>query len=178
IPVLMFFTNTHDDYHRPTDDFDKIDTVGVRRVAALVTGITRTVADRSARLTLQRGAGKPPAAEAESRGYGAYLGSVPDFTPVESGVKLSGVRADSPADKAGIRSGDIIVRFGTMDIKDLYALTDALRAHKPGDSVPVTVSRPRGPPFALLTGRVNGWRHRGETADNGEIRRHCWPCAP
>jgi hypothetical protein len=141
IPVLMFFTNTHDDYHRPTDDFDKIDTVGVRRVAALVTGITRTVADRSARLTLQRGAGKPPAAEAESRGYGAYLGSVPDFTPVESGVKLSGVRADSPADKAGIRSGDIIVRFGTMDIKDLYALTDALRAHKPGDSVPVTVMR-------------------------------------
>lgn len=141
IPVLMFFTNTHEDYHRPTDDFDKIDTVGVRRVAALVAGITRTVADRPARLTLERGAGKPPAARAEARGYGAYLGSVPDFTPVDYGVKLSGVRADSPADEAGIRGGDIIVRFGSMDIKDLYALTDALRAHKPGESVPVTVLR-------------------------------------
>jgi aminopeptidase N len=141
IPVLMFFTNTHEDYHKPTDDFDKIDTTGVRRVAALVSTITRTVADRPARLTLKRGAGKPPAAEAASRGYGAYLGSVPDFTPVDYGVKLSGVRAESPADKAGIQGGDVIVRFGSMEIKDLYALTDALRAHKPGDSVPVTVLR-------------------------------------
>lgn len=141
VPVLMFFTNTHEDYHRPTDDFAKIDTAGVRRVAALVTSIARTATDRPERLTVQLGAGAPPAAEAESRGYGAYLGSVPDFTPIEYGVKLSGVRADSPADEAGILAGDIIVRFGTMDIKDLYALTDALRAHKPGDSVPVTVLR-------------------------------------
>ncbi|MEJ2187736.1 MAG: M28 family peptidase [Gemmatimonadota bacterium] len=141
IPVLMFFTNTHEDYHKPTDDFEKIDTTGVRRVAALVASVARTVADRPARLTLQLGAGKPAEAQADSRGYGAYLGSVPDFTPVDYGVRLSGVRDDSPADKAGIRAGDIIVRFGTMDIKDLYALTDALRAHKPGDSVPVTVLR-------------------------------------
>jgi len=141
IPVLMFFTNTHEDYHRPTDDFEKIDTAGVRKVAAMVSDIARTVADRPARLTLQRSAGPPPAANAEARGYGAYLGSVPDFTPVDYGVKLSGVRSDSPADKAGIQAGDIIVRFGDMDIPDLYALTDALRAHKPGDSVPVTLLR-------------------------------------
>ena len=107
----------------------------------MVSDIARTVADRPARLTLQRSAGPPPAANAEARGYGAYLGSVPDFTPVDYGVKLSGVRSDSPADKAGIQAGDIIVRFGDMDIPDLYALTDALRAHKPGDSVPVTLLR-------------------------------------
>ena len=76
-----------------------------------------------------------------STGYGAWLGSVPDFTPVERGVKLSGVTKGSPADTAGIRAGDIIVGLGTHDVADLQGMTDALRAHKPGDVVDVQVLR-------------------------------------
>lgn len=56
-------------------------------------------------------------------------------------MKLTGVRTDSPAEKAGIRAGDVIVRMGEMDVHDLQGLTNALRAHKPGDTVPVVLLR-------------------------------------
>lgn len=140
VPVLHFFTNAHEDYHRPSDDWQKIDTEGVEHIARLVADVAADLGSRHARLTLLRGAGAPPAA-GEGPGYGAYLGSVPDFTPVERGVRLTGVGPGSPAETAGIRGGDIIVGFGEMDIGDLYDLTAALRAHKPGDTVEVAVLR-------------------------------------
>ncbi len=87
-----------------------------------------------------RGAGTPPHARSGG-GYGAYLGSIPDFSPADFGVRLTGVRAGSPADRAGIRAGDVIVRLGGMEIADLYALTDALRAHRAGDRVSIAVVR-------------------------------------
>lgn len=139
LPVLHFFTNVHEDYHRPSDDWEKVDAAGLEKVAAIVERVARDVAGRPAALTFRRPTAPPPRAAAG--GYGTYLGSIPDFTPVERGVKLSGVRAGSPAERAGIRAGDVIVRMGEMDVADLQGLTDALRAHQPGDVVPVTVLR-------------------------------------
>ena len=75
--------------------------------------------------------------DAASPGYGAYLGTIPDFSPVEYGVLLGGVREGSPADLAGLERGDIIVALGDMEVADLYDLTDALRAHRPGDTVTI-----------------------------------------
>jgi S1-C subfamily serine protease len=142
VPVLHFFTNTHGDYHKPTDDWDKIDPKGLSAVAAIVSDVAAAAANSRPRLTLVRGAGEPPKpVSGTSRGYGAWLGSVPDFTPVERGVKLSGVTTGSPAEVAGIRAGDILVGFGTHEVADLQAMTDALRAHKPGDVVDVQVLR-------------------------------------
>ena len=142
VPVLHFFTNVHSDYHKPSDTWDKIDYPGIDRVAALVTRVATDVAGQPAGLTLIRGAGKPPAQDsAASPGYGAYLGTIPDFTPVEKGVKISGVRGGSPAEKAGLKAGDIIVAFDEKEIKDLYGMTDGLRSRKPGDTVKVTVLR-------------------------------------
>jgi hypothetical protein len=142
VPVLHFFTNVHADYHRPTDDWEKIDGPGLQRVGALVADVANQIADRRSPLTLVRGAGTPPGeAQSGDSGYGAYLGSIPDFTPVEFGVKLSGVREGSPADKAGIRGGDTIVGFNDEPVKDLYVLTAQLRKHKPGESVHVKVLR-------------------------------------
>jgi membrane-associated protease RseP (regulator of RpoE activity) len=142
IPVLHFFTNVHGDYHRPSDDWDRIDVAGIAKVAVIVSDVATAVADRRPLLTLQRGAGQPPSAGgSRSAGYGAYLGSVPDFTPVARGVKLSGVTPGSPADKAGIRAGDIIVGMDSTVIADLQAMTDALSAHKPGDAVTVKLLR-------------------------------------
>jgi len=141
VPVLHFFTNTHGDYHKPSDDWERIDTSGLAKVAAVVHDVTRAAANRRPALTLQRGAGEPPRQNSSGAGYGAYLGSVPDFAPVERGVKLSGVTAGSPADKAGIRAGDIVLGIGASDVADLQGMTDALRGHKPGQDVDVRVLR-------------------------------------
>jgi hypothetical protein len=138
IPVLHLFTNVHGDYHKPSDDWDKIDADGLERVGNFAARIVASVADRRDRLTLIPGVGAPAQ---DSGGYGAYLGTVPDFTPVDHGVLLSGVSAGSPAEKAGIDGGDIIIALGEHDVADLYALTDALRAHAPGDRVRVVVLR-------------------------------------
>jgi hypothetical protein len=142
VPVLHLFTNTHGDYHKPSDDWNKIDGPGLEKVSAMVADVALTVANRRPQLTLRRGAGEPPrAAGAAPAGSGAYLGTVPDFTPVDRGVKLSGVTAGSPADKGGLKAGDVILSIGTHDVPDLQGMTDALNAHKPGDATTVTVLR-------------------------------------
>lgn len=138
IPVLHFFTNVHDDYHKPSDDWEKIDAAGIDKVSAIVTAVTRTTANQPAALTLVK---LPPPAPAAAGGYGAYLGTVPDFSPVNYGVKLSGVREGSPAAQAGLQAGDIIIRFDSEEIKDLQGMTNALRTRKPGETVKITVLR-------------------------------------
>ena len=79
--------------------------------------------------------------QGDSRGYGAYLGSVPDFSPVKYGVKISGVRENSPAAVAGLAAGDVIIKFDAREVADLQGMTDALRTYKPGDQVKITVLR-------------------------------------
>lgn len=139
IPVLHFFTNVHSDYHNPGDDWEKIDAPGMNKVASIVAALTSHAANRETVLTLQKGVGRRPAAA--SSGYGAYLGTVPDFSPVKYGVKISGVRDDSPAAQAGLTAGDIIIKFDDKAIADLQGMTDALRTYKPGDKVKITVLR-------------------------------------
>ncbi|HEX9580170.1 MAG TPA: M28 family peptidase, partial [Gemmatimonadales bacterium] len=138
VPVLHFFTGAHQDYHRSTDDADKINLDGVARIATLAADLAWTLATRRAPLTFVDAEPPPPVA---GGGYGAYLGTVPDMSESPGGVRLTGVRAGSPAEAAGIKAGDIIVRIGDHEVKDLYAMTDALRAHKPGDSVVIAVMR-------------------------------------
>ena len=69
------------------------------------------------------------------------MGTIPDMTPQDFGVRITGVREDSPAEKAGLRAGDTIVELGGKEITDLYAYTYVLRDHKPGDEVTVVVLR-------------------------------------
>jgi S1-C subfamily serine protease len=74
-------------------------------------------------------------------GVRAYTGTVPDFGEQSGGMKLAGVREGSPAAKAGLQAGDMIVKFGKVDIKNLYDYTYALGEYKPGDEVLVVVKR-------------------------------------
>jgi len=142
IPVVHFFTNTHAQYHGPADDWQLIDSAGLGRIALLSAKLAREIADPAVQVTLVRGAGqKPGAVGGPGGGYGAYLGSVPDFSPVPRGVLLGGVSAGSPAEQAGLRRGDVIVRLGGAEIADLQAMTNVLRQHKPGDTVEVVVLR-------------------------------------
>jgi hypothetical protein len=144
-PVLHLFTDLHEDYHRTTDDWQKINLDGLKRVSDFTLGLVTALANRARPLTfedlpspLPNQASAPPAV---TPGYGAYLGTVPDMTGTPGGVRLVGVRAGSPAEKAGLRGDDIITRIGAADTPDLQAMTDALRSHRPGETVEIVVRR-------------------------------------
>ena len=141
IPVLQFFTDMHEDYHKATDVASKINVPGEARVIDYAERIARDIANRPARLTYVRSS-QPPPHMSTGPGSGTYFGSVPDMGAADvAGVKLAGVTAGSPADKAGVLAGDIIVEFGGRPVKDIYEYTDAIGAHKPGDVVQVVVLR-------------------------------------
>jgi membrane-associated protease RseP (regulator of RpoE activity) len=144
-PVLHLFTDLHEDYHRTTDDWQKVNYDGLKRVADFTLGLVTALANRHRALTFQD-MPAPLASQAATPsngppGYGAYLGTVPDMTGAPGGVRLVGVRAGSPAEKAGLRGDDIITRIGTTDTPDLQAMTDALRSYKPGETVEILVRR-------------------------------------
>lgn len=141
VPVLHFFTDIHDDYHRATDDAEKINAPGEARVVDLAAGIIRAVADRDARPTFVKMA-PPPTTMTTREGQQVYLGSVPDMAAGNvPGLKLTGVRPGSPADVAGLKAGDIVVELGGVPVTDLYSYSAALYAHKPGDRVTIAVMR-------------------------------------
>lgn len=140
IPVLHFFTDLHDDYHRATDDIEKINAPGEAHVVALAERVVRAIADRPGRLTAVRVAAPPPSTRGQ--GSNAYLGSIPDMSAGDvPGLKLSGVRAGSPADLGGLLAGDVIVEFGRAAVTDLNTYSAALYAHKPGDRVEIVYLR-------------------------------------
>ena len=140
VPVLHFFSNLHEDYHRATDDADKINAAGETKIITLAERVAREIDRRNARLTFVRMAA--PAPVASGSGSNVYLGSIPDMaSPEIKGLRLTGVRAGSPADSGGLKAGDIIVEFGGKTVEDLQTYSDALYSFKPGDVVDVLVVR-------------------------------------
>jgi Peptidase family M28/PDZ domain len=141
IPVLHFFTDLHEDYHSAGDVVSKINATGEAHVVDIAERVIRSIADRPSRLTFVRSAAPPPVASSR-QGSEVYLGSIPDMSNgAGRGLRLTGVRAGSPAEQAGIVAGDVIVEFGGRPVKDLYDFSDALYSHRPGDSVSVVVVR-------------------------------------
>ncbi|HEU4723725.1 MAG TPA: M28 family peptidase, partial [Candidatus Eisenbacteria bacterium] len=145
IPVLHLFTGTHEQYHTPDDDAPLINAVGGAAVARFTTllGADLATAATAASPVYAR-ANAAPAMSGDSRGYGAYLGTVPDFRAMEStegGVLLSDVRPGGPAERAGIKGGDRIMMIAGTKIANLYDMTYALQDQKPGQTVDILVIR-------------------------------------
>lgn len=140
-PVLHMFTDLHEDYHRASDDWEKINADGLARVADYTAAVVRALADRRMPLTFVNVPAPAPAASSSASGYGAYLGSIPDMSENPGGVRLTGVRAGSPAEKAGLKGNDIIVGIGDRAVPDLQAMTNVLRQHRPGDVVEIRFLR-------------------------------------
>jgi aminopeptidase YwaD len=141
VPVLHFFTDLHEDYHRASDVASKINATGEAHVVDVAERVIREIADRSSRLTFVRSSA-PPQLTGSRSGSDVYLGSIPDMSEGDGpGLRLTGVRAGSPADLAGLVAGDVIVEFGGKSVKNLYDFSDALYSHRPGDDVPVVVLR-------------------------------------
>jgi hypothetical protein len=141
IPVLMLFTGAHTDYHRPSDTWDKINEQGLWRVARFATALVESLDARPRPHYVKAKADSSPGRMGGGSGYGAYLGTIPDFSQTEGGVLLSGVREGSPAEKAGLGQGDVIVKFDDVRIDNLYDYAYALRSRKPGQTVRLAVKR-------------------------------------
>lgn len=140
-PVLHFFTDLHEDYHRSTDDWQKLNVSGIALVAQFVADLGWALANRPGALTFVEA--PRPVATTSGSGYGAYLGTIPDMTGggVSDGVRITGVRPGSPAQHAGLKAGDVITAIGVKRVVNLFDMTDALRSHQPGDTVVIVSKR-------------------------------------
>ena len=141
MPSLFFFSGLHGDYHKPSDTWDKINYEGLASVTRYAAALTDSLDARPRPTYVVAKADSSVGRIAGGGGYGAYLGTIPDYMKTEGGVLLSGVRNGSPAEKAGIRGGDVIVKFDGVRIDNIYDYTFALRSRKPGQEVRITVHR-------------------------------------
>ena len=142
VPALFFFSGLHADYHKPSDTWEKINAEPAARLLDLVADVGTSLVAAEKRPEFVRVESDTSGAPVvRGGGYGPYFGSVPDFGESENGVKFADIRPGSPADKAGLRAGDILIQFGDMPIKNLYDFTFALRKSKVGDVVEVKCLR-------------------------------------
>uniref|UniRef100_A0A7V2ZJC8 M28 family peptidase n=1 Tax=Ignavibacterium album TaxID=591197 RepID=A0A7V2ZJC8_9BACT len=138
IPVLFFFTGTHSDYHKPSDDYDKINSEGQEKVLKYIYFVATDIINADI---------KPDYLAVERKDSGrittskVWVGTIPDFAGDVDGYKLGGVTEGSPAALAGLQAGDIITKFGDKKISNIYDFTYAIGNYKPGDKVKVVVKR-------------------------------------
>jgi hypothetical protein len=147
IPVLFAFTGVHRDYHRPSDDSDLINYAGMARIADYLELLLLDVVRRPERppftgLAERRG---PRTADPARKGSSVYLGTMPDYEAASKegaeGMKIQGVTEGSPAEKGGLKGGDVIIRLGDKKVGTIYDFMETLAAHKPGEEVDVMVKR-------------------------------------
>ncbi|MBX6315245.1 MAG: M20/M25/M40 family metallo-hydrolase [Isosphaeraceae bacterium] len=140
IPVLFFFSGNHPDYHRPSDDTERINFPGMALIANIGELLLLDLATRPERpqfVRLSRGG----FVGASRGGSTAYLGTIPNYSGGNEGVLLDGVNEGSPADKGGLKKGDIIIRFDGSPIDNVEDYMRAITKHKPGDTVEIVVKR-------------------------------------
>ncbi len=150
IPVLFFFTGVHEDYHKPSDDFDKLNYDGMENIVTFVSTIATVIDTTSAKPQFQK-TQMQMASAGSGRGFRATLGTIPDYSEGVVGFKISDVRESSPAAKAGMKGGDIIVKLGKYDIKSIYDYMYVLEGFKPGEEAEVIFQRGREKITAKVT---------------------------
>lgn len=138
MPVLHFFSGTHKDYHRPTDDWEKINVPDMVRVIEMVEAVADDTIATKERPKYIEVKGQANVARTGSR---PYFGSIPDFAENAKGYAIMGVAGGSPAAKGGLKGGDLIVGLGEKKIGNLSDFDLALRKYKAGDEVEVVVMR-------------------------------------
>jgi Zn-dependent M28 family amino/carboxypeptidase len=138
VPVLFFWTGTHEDYHKPSDTADKINYTDEARIVSLIADIVRSVDKSDARPTYTVAKSE---ATGRSMGFRVYLGTIPNYAESNNGLTLDGVRDDSPASKAGLKAGDRIVKLAGREIRNVYDYTYALGEMKAGQEYEVEAMR-------------------------------------
>jgi aminopeptidase YwaD len=138
IPVLFFWTGNHEDYHKPSDTADKINYEGEAGIISFVANVVHDI-DRSDKRPTYTVAKSE--SQGRAMGFRVYLGTIPNYADTNDGLKLDGVRDDSPAAKAGLRAGDKIVKMAGREVKNVYDYTYALGEMKAGQEYEVELIR-------------------------------------
>jgi hypothetical protein len=137
IPVLHFFTGSHSDYHKPSDDAEKINYDGEVAVLNTIIKVVDTM-DKEPKLAYLTTKSKSMGG---ARSFKVTLGVMPSYSSKAAGLKVDGVSEGKPAQKAGILAGDIITQIGELPIKDMESYMDALGKFEKGRTVPVKLLR-------------------------------------
>lgn len=122
-PVLQFFTGVHSEYHTPEDDWQKINADGQVKILNVITNLLWNINNN--KLQIAYSSVKGDSADRPTR-FNVYLGTIPDYSDESEGMKLMGVKENGPAEKAGIKGGDIIIKLGSKSIKNIYDYVYAL----------------------------------------------------
>ncbi|MFN0015347.1 MAG: M20/M25/M40 family metallo-hydrolase [Saprospiraceae bacterium] len=136
IPVLFFFTGQHSDYHKPSDDTEKVNFAGQRAILEYAVRLVEAL-DKEPKLVFQETKSKPE----DTPRFKVTLGIMPDYTYDGDGVHVDGVTDGRPAAKAGILRGDRIVRLGDTDVHDVRGYMQALSKFQKGETTKVKVLR-------------------------------------
>ncbi len=136
LPVLHFFTGQHEDYHKPSDDVDKINFTGIQRTVDYI-GAIITAVDGKGKLHFQKTKDATP----QAADFKVTLGVMPDYMYSGKGLKLDGTKEGRPGQKAGMLKGDILLRLGDIEIEDIYVYMEALGKFNKGDKTKAVVDR-------------------------------------
>lgn len=137
LPVLHLFTGTHDDYHKPTDDADKINYKGMAKLASLIYTITARTAYYE-NVTFQK---TTSSEQKTTPNFSVTLGVVPDYLFGGPGLRIDGATEGRPGANGGLKAGDVIMKIGAIAIDDIYAYMTALGAFKKGDTTALVYVR-------------------------------------
>ena len=137
LPVLHFFTGSHSDYHKPSDDWDKINYTGEKEVLELIVALIEKL-DSEPQLAFLQTKNK---SMGSARSFKVTMGVMPSYTSDSEGLLVDGATEGKPAHKAGIQTGDIITKIGDIEIKDIQTYMEALGKFEKGQTVPVKVKR-------------------------------------
>jgi len=136
VPVLHFFTGQHEDYHKPSDDSDKLNYEGMDAISNYIFDIIKDL-DDNGELAFR----KTKNESEETPRFKVTLGVVPDYMFDGEGMRIDGVSEDKPAQKAGLLKGDIVVQLGEHEIIDMMAYMKALSKFEKGNTTIVKVDR-------------------------------------
>ncbi len=138
IPVLFFFTGLHPDYHKPTDDYDKINYRGELSIVDYIYSLIEKENKENHKLAFTKTRETQTGTSAR---FSVTLGIMPDYTFAGTGVRVDGISDDRPAQKAGLQTGDIIIQLGDYNVTSLENYMQALGKFKKGDATIVKYKR-------------------------------------
>ena len=137
IPVLFFFTGAHNDYHKPSDDADKINYTGELQLLKYIYAVIERTNDKG-KLAFTK---TREAQQQGKRSFSVSMGIMPDYTFSGTGVRADGISEGKPAEKAGLKTGDVIIQIGEYKIPDVQGYMQVLGKFKKGDATKVIVKR-------------------------------------